>query len=158
MRSFSSCFCLIWFFRTPLFLPWCPLLRRFLSVSMSIGGQAFSGLAAPTSRAPWGLVAGRRVLSFFALAVWTSARRRFRSLGAPFLRKGSFLFLFRGLVFPSHSEPGVFSCSRQFGLKSSQSNPRTEFGILRCLYSFARLFHWPVCVAQALLQPSCPVF
>ena len=122
----------------PLGVPCCPVPV----CSLFIGGLGFSGLAASTSRAPWGLVAGRRVLSFL---LWPCGRQLvdgFRSLGVPFLRKGSVLFLFRGLFFPSHSEPGVFSCSRQFGLKSSQkSNPRTDFGILRCLYSFARLFH-----------------
>ena len=126
MRSFSSCFCLIVFFSElrsfPLGVPCCPVPV----CSLFIGGLGFSGLAASTSRAPWGLVAGRRVLSFL---LWPCGRQLvdgFRSLGVPFLRKGSVLFLFRGLFFPSHSEPGVFSCSRQFGLKSSQSQIRGQ--------------------------------
>ena len=129
------------------------------SFLFSVIGRTSFWLAAPTSRAPWGLVAGRRVLSFLALAVWTSARRRFRSLGVPFLRKGSLLFLFRGFFFPPHSEPGVFSCSRQFGLKSSQSQIRGQVLAFSDVFTPSQgFFHWPVCVAQALLQPSCPVF
>ena len=125
----------------------------------SVIGRTSFWLAAPTSRAPWGLVAGRRVLSFLALAVWTSARRRFRSLGVPFLRKGSLLFLFRGFFFPPHSEPGVFSCSRQFGLKSSQSQIRGQVLAFSDVFTPSQGFlFWPVCVAQALLQPSFPVF
>lgn len=128
------------------------------SFLFSVIGRTSFWLAAPTSRAPWGLVAGRRVLSFFALAVWTSARRRFRSLGVPFSKEGV-SFPFSGVLFPPHSEPGVFSCSRQFGLKSSQSQIRGQVLAFSDVFTPSQgLFLWPVCVAQALLQPSCPVF
>jgi len=126
------------------------------SFLFSVIGRTSFWLAAPTSRAPWGLVAGRRVLSFL-IFVWTSARRRFRSLGVPFSKEGV-SFPFSGVLFPPHSEPGVFSCSRQFGLKSSQSQIRGQVLAFSDVFTPSQgLFLWPVCVTQALLQPSCPV-
>ena len=103
-------------------------------------GQVFTGLAAPTSRAPWELVAGRRVLSFW---LWPCGRQLvdgFCSLGDPFLRKG---------LFPSSSGDSSFlpTASQEFflalgSLAQSPVRVKSADGIwlLRCLFSFARLF------------------
>jgi len=52
------------FFQNSALSPLVSLVAPVPVCSMFVGGQVFSGLAASTSRAPWGLVAGRRVLPF----------------------------------------------------------------------------------------------
>merc|ERR1712105_409098 len=79
----------------------------------SVIGRTSFWLAAPTSRAPWGLVVGRRVLSFF---------------------------FFRGSFSSPQRARSVFLLSAVWLKVQSESNPRTGFGILRCFYSFARPF------------------
>ena len=59
-------------------------------------GTGFYWLTASTSRAPWELVAGRRVLS---CSFWPCGRQLvdgFCSLGSPFLRKENFCLSFSG--------------------------------------------------------------
>ena len=76
----------------------------------------------------------------FLLFVWTSARRRFRSLGVPFSKEGV-SFPFSGVSFSSPQRArSVFLLSAVWLKVQSESNPRTGFGILRCFYSFARPF------------------
>ena len=145
LRSFSSCFCLIDFFRTLLFFPWCSLLLLFFPVHCYSVGTGFTGSAAPTSRAPtsqapWELIVGRRVLSFW---LWPCARQLvdgFCSLGEPFLRRG---------FFPSSSGDSSFlpSASQETflalcSLAQSPVKVKSMDGIwlLRCFISLARLF------------------
>ena len=104
-------------------------------------GTGFYWLTASTSRAPWELVAGRRVLS---CSFWPCGRQLvdgFCSLGSPFLRKKIFVFPCQGFFLASPQRARSFFLLSAIWLQVQfESNPRTDFGILRCLCSFARLF------------------
>ena len=95
------------------------------------------------------------------LAVWTSARRLFLLAGEPLLRKDIYIFSFsfQGIFSSLLSELGAFSCFRQFGSKSSQSQIRGRNLAFSDVFALSQgCFVKPVCVTQALLQPPCPVF